>query len=123
MKKEKARIEELIKAGGVIQLPREGGMSFTLGGMVWPEAKQAKWSPVFPEHQGHLRFLTITGLELAANGRDVALMDDRGMVAYVTTLEESPLNTDDGRDRWAAWRAAMEEEVNRSYFEDFLLHA
>lgn len=113
------RVEEMIAQGAVIQEPPTGVIE-ALGGVRWLDGPVLRWCGIHPVDQSGI---THTPYHTArvVHGRDVEFLDKSGhMVAYITPVVESPLDTDYVREQLVEWRRLLGMPWNATHFEHFM---
>lgn len=121
--KPKELAEQLVAGGAAYQyfLPGGGG-TVALGGLQW-HPNRVRWCGLFPEHQSHVHETLYDKAKVEAGGLGVGLYRGKQLVGYLTTIEESGLDTDTTRDAWAEWQHMVSLHNNAVEFEDFLKEA
>ena len=111
-------LEQMVETGAVLQLP--DGTNELLGGIRHLPGPVLRWCRVHPADQGAITHTPYAHAVLV-HGRDVLFTNADGeMVAYVSPLRESPMDTDEEGEVFAKWRELVTMPHNAEYWEHFM---
>lgn len=118
----KAKIEELVEAGSVLQWAEGPFPSQVVARAKLLGGGRMRWVPIHPNHQGDIHTLEYDEAKVVYD-RDVLFYRDGQIVAGLTPIEESDMNVVQATTAYEEWKELLKVGHNADYFDHFFEYA